>query len=108
MSSSITIDKKSGKSVLQFYNQITIKTEFINTYEYAKEAEKEANKLDIDFYSKYPRLLPKGVSIFRNNFRLIVKVKLVTSSKKNFYIGSAKTLREIKDIKLTVIKCLFD
>jgi hypothetical protein len=108
MSSSITIDKRNGKSVLHFYNQITINTEFINSYEDSKEAEKEANKLDIDFYSKYPRLLPKGVSVYKDNFRLIVKGKLVSSSKKNFYVGSAKTLKEIKEIKLNVIKCLFD
>ena len=108
MSSSITIDKRNGKSVLHFYNQITINTEFINSYEDSKEAEKEANKLDIDFYSKYPRLLPKGVSVYKDNFRLIVKGKLVSSSKKNFYVGSTKTLKEIKEIKLNVIKCLFD
>jgi hypothetical protein len=108
MSSSISLNKRNGKSILHFYNQITIKTDYIDSYEDAKAAEKEANKLDIDFYSKHPTLLPKGVSVYKNNFRLIVKGKLVTSSKKNFYIGSAKTLKEIKEIKLNVIRCLFD
>jgi len=106
MSSSISERRRKYK--LCFYNPITTETEYIRSYDTEEETVKEANKIDVNFYSKYPRLLPKGVYIVNNQFCLAVKGKLVSSNKKNILVGSAKTLKDIKEIKLNVIKCLFD
>jgi hypothetical protein len=105
---SSTIQKKGQGFSLKFYNEITQNIDYIGFYADEKEVLKKANDIDIKYYKKYPRLLPKGVSINRNNFQLSVKGNLVTSGKKNILVGSAKTLKEIRKTKLNVIKCLFD
>ena len=105
---SSTIQKKGKGFSLKFYNEITQNIDYIGFYADEKEVLKKANEIDIKYYKKYPRLLPKGVSINRNNFQLSVKGDLVTSGKKNVLVGSAKTLKEIRKTKLNVIKCLFD
>ena len=102
---SVTITKtRSGKFKVSLYKHETKKSDHIGIYESIEEAEKESNKSEISYYKSHSELLPKGISVGGNVFRLAIKSYTISGKYNDLkWIASAKSLNEIKELKM---KCL--
>lgn len=105
MSSNITECKQGYR--LDFWCKIDKKPMFSNTYVDLEKANKKANELDIEYYYKHRYLLPNGISINYKDkiFNIIVKTEHL-SGEKSIKLGSARTLKEINQIRINLIKKL--
>ncbi len=102
-----TFHTKDNKYRLVFWKEEPYKTHIqLGNFETLEEAENEANKAEIEFYSKNTFILPKGVIIKGNHFELRIKADLINGNLKPRIIASAKTLGEIKDKRKEIIMSL--
>ncbi len=102
MATSIGMNGKKYK--VNFYNEKNKTNKHIGSYESYQEAQEKRSAVEIEFYKNNTEFLPKGVSVSKDLFVLKIKSFLITGKYNDLKtIGSAKTLSEIKDLK---IKCL--
>ena len=102
MSTSISMTKyKTYQAV--FYNENNGGKKSIGSFGTYDEALEKCNKFEIEFYKENSHLLPKGVVVNANQFVLSIRCYLKTIKGINKPIASARTLSEIRELKL---KCL--
>jgi hypothetical protein len=98
------VENIKGNFYVRHHNEITGERIRHKGFKTLDEAKKKANEIEIDFYKKHTNLLPKGVTIKNQTFRLSIASYLISSESKGLRdIASARTLKEIKELKL---KCL--
>lgn len=98
------IQKHGNKYRVRFYDEVSGEYKVYPVLDTYDEAHSQASMIELDFYKDNKQLLPKGVSIGNSEFRLHIQSYLKTKDKSTSkLLGSSKTIKEIKELKL---KCL--
>ena len=91
-----------------FVNPITSVKTYLGRMESEEDAIDLLSTAEISFYSGHKYLLPKGITIRKNDFFVLV-ISIPNYSKlKNVHLGSFKLLEEAKERKLLIISKLID
>ena len=101
MASKIHKRKDNGKFVLSFQNPMdkTNNSKQIKTSSDFDEIRREAEKLDYEFYSKHPYLIPHGISLDTKNRRFRIYTRFG-------YVATFFTLNEAIKAKLQILEDL--
>ena len=102
------ISFEHGSHVARFKNPITGEKTYVGNFWTEKEAIDLLSTVEIAFYVKHPELLPKGVTVFKNDcFVLTISIPHYSKSKK-VHLGSFKLIEQCKERKLDIISKLID
>lgn len=104
---STTLVMNNKKYQVKFYNEKTGDLSSKGTFDTYEEAMDVRNVIEVDFYRKNTQFLPKGVSVGTKSFNLIINTFLITGKPNDHkLIASAKTIAEIRDLKMKCISSL--
>jgi len=91
-----------------FKNPVTGDKTYIGRSETEDAAIDLLSTAEIAFYTKHPRLLPKGVTIYKNDcFVLTISIPHYSKLKK-IHLGSFKLIERCKQRKIEIISKLID
>ena len=99
--------KVNGGYAVKFNNPITSEYKYVGFFKLEADADNKISELDLDFYKYNTQYLPKGVTVSKKSF--ILKIKTFTISGKGDYnkqIATARTVAEIKELKLKCISSI--